>query len=209
MDVRWPLHYEDWDSDTFYSLVEAVHDLVARPRHTDRHNFDDCRGHFFYFARSPAQVFYRWGVDQLLDRHLAGLHLAAGGEDKGRLVHPAGDDRDELVEQALQTPNPGDRQAVRHAIALFRNRAADRENKRSAILTLVALLEERRSLIKTELMSQDEGALFQIANEFAIRHRRADQHGDYPDAFLEWIFWCYLATVELTDRIVASQADSP
>ena len=90
MDVRWPLHYEDWDSDTFYSLIEAVHDLVARPRHTDWHNFDDCRGHYFDFARNPAQVLYRWEVDQLLDRHGAGLHLAAGGEDKGRLVTQQG-----------------------------------------------------------------------------------------------------------------------
>jgi len=193
----------------FYSLVEAVHDLVVRPRHRDRHSFNDCRGHYFHFARTPTQVLYRWEVDQLLDLHSAGLHLAAGGEDKGRLVHPAGEDRDELVKQALQAPNPGDGQAIRHAIALFSNRAVDRENKRRAILTLVGLLEERRSLIKTELTSKDEGALLQIANQFAIRHRRADQHGDYPDAYLDWIFWCYLATVELTDRIAASQSNSP
>jgi hypothetical protein len=209
MDILWPLHYQDWDNDTFYGLVEVVHDLVARPRHRARHNLPDCAWHYSDFARTPGQVLYRWEVDQLLDRYGARLHLASGGEDKGRLVHPAGDDRDELVEQALRTPHPGDRDAVRHAVALFRHRGADREDKRSATLTLVALLEERRSLIKAELMSKDEGALFQIANQFAIRHRRADQHGDYPDAYLDWIFWCYLATVELTDRIVASQVDSP
>ena len=208
VDVRWPLQHEEWDRDTFFSLVEAVHDLVARPRHRDRHGLPECGWHYSHFARTPGQILYRWNVDQLLERSGAGLRLAAAGEDKGRLVHAADDDREALVEQALQTPNPRDRKAVRHAIALFRSRVADRESKLSATVTLVGLLEERRALIKTELMSQDEGALFQIANQFAIRHRRADQHGDYPDAYLDWIFWCYLATVELTDRIVASQIDS-
>jgi hypothetical protein len=163
---------------------------------------------YSHFARTPGQILYRWNVDQLLERYGADLRLAAAGEDKGRLVHAADDDREALVEQAVQTPNPRDRQAVRHAIALFRSRGADRESKLSATVTLVGLLEERRALIKTELLGQDEGALFQIANQFAIRHRRADQHGDYPDAYLDWMFWCYLATVELTDRIVASQIDS-
>lgn len=206
-DVRWPLHYEDWDSDAFYDLIEAVHDLVARPRHRDRHNLPNCGWHYSDFARSPGQVLYRWDVDQLFDLHGVGWRLAAGGEDKGRLVRAAGDDRDELVEQALQAPNPGDREAVRHAIALFRNRAADRENKRSAVLALQRVLENRRSLIKTELMSKDEGALFQIANEFDLRHSGQRQRTDYEDAYLDWIFWWYLATVELTDCLAASQAD--
>jgi hypothetical protein len=208
VDGLWPLRYEDWDIDTFYSLIEAVHDLVGRPRHRDRHDFGGCSWHYSNFAPTPAQVLYRWDVNQLLDRYSAGLRIAAEGEDTGRLVRVAGDDRNELVERTLQTPNLGDRDAVRHAVALFRNRAADRENKRSAVLALHRVLEDRRSLIKAELMSKDEGALFQIANEFDLRHSGARQRTDYEDAYLDWIFWWYLATVELTDRIGASQVGS-
>jgi len=207
VDGLWPLRYQDWDSDTFYGLIEVVHDLVARPRHREQHSFDGCSGHYSNFAQTPAQVLFRWEVDQLLDRYGVGLRLAAGGEDMGRLVRAAGDDRDKLVEQALQTPNPSDRNAVRHAIALFRSRGVDRENKRSAVLALHRVFEDRRPLIKTELMRKDEGALFQIANEFDLRHSGERQRPDYEDAYLDWIFWWYLATVELTDRIVASQVD--
>jgi len=207
VDGLWPLRYQDWDSDTFYGLVEVVHDLLARPRHREQHAGDGCSGHYSNFAQTPAQVLYRWAVDQLLDRYGVGLRLAADGEDKGRLVHAAGDDRDELVEQALQTPHPGDRNALRHAIALFRSRAADRETKRSAVLALHRVLEDRRTQIKTELMSKDAGALFQIANEFDLRHSGQRQGTDYEDAYLDWVFWWYLATMELTDRIVASQVD--
>jgi hypothetical protein len=207
-DISWPPLSQDWDSDTLYGLIEAVHDLIARPRHRDRHLIVGCRWHYSDFAKTPGQILYRRDVNQLLDRFGAGLRLASEGEDMGRLVRVAGDDRTELVERTLQTPNPGDRDAVRHAVALWRDRAANRDMKRSAVLALHRVLEDRRSLIKAELMSKDEGALFQIANEFDLRHSGARQRTDYEDAYLDWIFWWYLATVELTDRIGASQVDS-
>ena len=47
------------------------------------------------------------------------------------------------------------------------------------------------------MLRGDEGALFQIANRFAIRHQNADQQSNYADAYLDWIFWWYLATVDL------------
>ncbi len=68
------------------------------------------------------------------------------------------------------------------------------------------VLEERRSPLKAELQRRDEGALFQIANEFAVRHQRDGQRGDYDEAFRDWVFWWYLATIELTDRIIARDA---
>lgn len=45
--------------------------------------------------------------------------------------------------------------------------------------------------------------MFQIANQFAIRNQIADQQTDYDEASLEWIYWRCLATVELTNRLVA------
>jgi hypothetical protein len=43
------------------------------------------------------------------------------------------------------------------------------------------------------------------ANNFAIRHQRRGQQGDYDPVFLDWIFWLYLGTVELTNRLLARQ----
>jgi hypothetical protein len=206
-DVLWPLHYEDWDRDTFYSLIEAVHDLVARPRHRDRHNLSDCGWHYSAFAPTLGQALYRWEVDQLLDRHAAGLRLADAGEDKGRLVHPAGDDRDELVQRALHSPEAKVRDLVDHAVAQFRGRGATFLAKREATKTLADVLEHRKGLLKAELFRKDEDALFHIANAFEIRHINESQKGDYDPAFLDWVFWWYLATIELTDRLLARQMD--
>ncbi len=85
---------------------------------------------------------------------------------------------------------------------------ADREAKRSAVVALARVLEDRRRLLKAELVSSDEGALFHIANKFDLRHRDGKQHQRYAEAFLDWIFWWYLATIELTDRLHAEQQAS-
>jgi hypothetical protein len=86
--------------------------------------------------------------------------------------------------------------------------APSEHDKRSAAINLAGVLEERRALLKAEMATKDEGALFEIANRFAIRHRNVTQQADYDPAFLDWVFWWYLATIELTDRILARQETS-
>jgi hypothetical protein len=99
--------------------------------------------------------------------------------------------------------NRGSRSARGRTI---RGRGATTEDKRSACVALAGVLERRRALLKEELFKKDEGALFQIANEFGLRHRAAGQKGDYDPVFLDWVFWWFLGTVELTDRLLARQA---
>ena len=94
----------------------------------------------------------------------------ARGHRGGR--RPAGRDRGpparaELLDRVLVTPKAVAAGHVRHAITLFRGRGADEHAKRSAIVTLAGVLEDRRELLKAELLRKDEGALFQIANESA------------------------------------------
>jgi hypothetical protein len=203
----WPLggSSERWDDDTFYGLIEVFHDLVVRPRHRWRHDWRQCGWHWGEFARPPGQALYRWQVNQLLEQSLIGLRLAGEGEDIGRLVAATDDARTELGSRMATRTDPRTGDRVRYALALFRARGATEHDKRSAIVTLCGVLEERRGLLKTELFRKDEGALFQIANEFAIRHQSETQKDDYNPAFLDWVFWWYLATVELTDRLLERQ----
>ncbi|MFF3601683.1 hypothetical protein [Kitasatospora indigofera] len=204
----WPLRPEEWDEDTFFGLVEVFHDLVSRPRDRSFHAFNGCGWHYKEFHIRPARMLYRWRVNRILAD--AGLHyrLADEGEDLGRLVAVTDDARANLVHRAMAVTDPDIKQRTAHAIALYRSRSASVEEKRSAIIALAGILEERRDLIRAELGKPDDSALFQIANRFEIRHRDASQQDDYDPAFLDWIFWWYLATVELTTILAHRQQTS-
>ncbi|MFD5192811.1 hypothetical protein ACFWMU_32665 [Streptomyces sp. NPDC058357] len=200
----WPLSPATWDEDTFFGLIEVFHDLLSRPRTRRFHSYAGCGWHHSEFHNGPARLLYRSKVNELLREVGIEYELAAEGEDLGRLVAVTDDARSALVDHALTGSTPDITARVRHAVALFRARGAAAESKRSAIVALAGILEERRALLKEQL-GKDEGALFDIANRYDLRHRRADQRGDYDEAFLDWIFWWYLGTVELSNRLIASR----
>jgi hypothetical protein len=206
--VEWPpmRPRAGWTRDQFYDLVEVLHDLVARPTSREYHDYEGCGWHYRDFTTGSARRLYRWQVNRLLAASTLGLRLAESGEDIGRLVRAEPTGLEDLPDKALAAATPETADRLRHAIALFRSRTAGVEERRSAVIALAGVLEERRGLLKAELLTKDEGALFQIANTFAIRHQRPDQRGDYDRAFLDWLFWWYLSTVNLTDQLPARQA---
>ncbi|USX56463.1 hypothetical protein [Lentzea sp. HUAS12] len=207
----WPLD-PDWlgkNLDLFCDVVEVLHDLVARPTTRSIHPFNECGWHHGDFVIETGRAVYRWRVNMLLRQSDLGLRLAEEGEDIGRMVVTTSDSRAELVEALVATEgDTGDQ--VRHAVALFRRRGADRNEKRSAIVSLGRVLENKRKLLRAELLSKDEDALFLIANRFDIRHQNEVQKSDYDEIFLDWIYWWYLATIELADKLAArgSSTDS-
>jgi hypothetical protein len=204
----WPLRPDSWDEDTFFGLIEVFHDLAVRPRERNLHSYNGCGWHYSGFGTDTGRALYRWRINRLLTSAGIELRLAEAGEDVGRLVRVVDAGRADLIQRSLQAPDAAVAERVAHALAQFRGRAATMHDKRSAVLTLAGILEERRELIREKIGKKDEGALFSIANEFAIRHQRRGQQGDYDQVFLDWIFWWYLATIELTGRLLARQVDA-
>lgn len=201
----WPVAPDKWDDSTFYGLIEVYHDLVSRPRERHYHDYAMCGWHYSHFSAAAGREVYRWKANELLQAAGISYRLADTGEDQGRLVAVFDDGRSALLAEVLGRTQPDTATRVHHAVALFRRRGATGEDKRSALITLAGILEERRQLIRAELVSADEGALFHIANKFAIRHQNRQQLSDYDPAFLDWVFWWYLGTVELTNRIISRQ----
>ncbi|WP_206474201.1 hypothetical protein [Dietzia sp. KRD202] len=205
----WPLNADRLaeDEDLMYSVIEFLHDQVARPRSPGHyHSFCDCGWHRSSFDVFTGREVYRWRVNKLLARGASGLRLADEGEDAGRLVYTTDEGRTDLTEAVVQRDGSTADEQVRHAITLFRSRQADRHQKRSAIMALALVLEERRNnILKDALPNKDRNELFRIANEFNIRHQDGKQKSDYDDFYLDWVFWLFLATIELTNRIAEDQ----
>ena len=196
----WLAEPKTWSLPDLCDLVEVFHDLAARPTKGSHHSFADCGWHPSAFDRSSGRAFYRWRMNQLLDQTIFGLRLAESGEDVGRMVQVSSEGLVHLIDDVLESDG-GASGEVRHAIAGFRGRSATREEQRSSVVSLAGVLEMRREILSENLLTKDENSLFEIANRFDLRHRRADQYSDYGTEFLEWIFYWYLATVQLIDRL--------
>ncbi|WP_309131161.1 hypothetical protein [Brevibacterium sp.] len=198
----WPLSPKRLasDLDLFCDAIEVIHDLVARPRSRVQHSFNDCGWHYEDFSSTTGMKIYRWRINAICENNELNVRISNIGEDVGRMVIITDLARSDLIDSAASSSGSAGG-AVRHAIALFRKRDADEHDKRSAIVSLAYILEERRARLKQELFKKDEGSLFQIANEFHIRHKTASQKADYDPVFLDWVFWWYLATIELTNQL--------
>jgi len=91
-------------------------------------------------------------------------------------------------------------------VTRFRTRGASIDDRRHAVRDLADVLEALRPDIKESMLSADEGALFNIANNFAIRHNNRQQKGDYDRVtWLRWTFYVYLATIHAVLRIRTAQ----
>lgn len=204
----WPLHLRRLaaDQDLFFDVVEWLHDQVARPLGEEHwHSWNGCGRHHREFDVASGREIYRWRVNKLFARSVHPLRLAEDGEETGRLVATTDEGRTELIAAVTQRNENGEiGDQVRHAVALFRQRGASRHQKRSAVVALAGVLEERRhTVLKEHLSKGDRGALFDLANNFHLRHQDPRQLKEYDDFFLDWIFWWYLSTIELTDRLIS------
>jgi hypothetical protein len=79
----WPLDPRRLaeDTNTFFDVIELLHDLVSRPRTGWFHTYCDCGWHYSDFSRSSGVQLYRWHVNRLRSRSNLGLRLAADGEE--------------------------------------------------------------------------------------------------------------------------------
>ena len=87
------------------------------------------------------------------------------------------------------------------AIIKFRRHGSSLDDRRQAVRDLADVLEYLRPNLKTLLSKKDEADLFNIANNFGIRHHNEKQKTNYDTAiWLSWMFYFYLSTIHVVLR---------
>lgn len=87
----------------------------------------------------------------------------------------------------------------------YRRHGSTIDDRRQAVRDLADVLEYLRPKMKTLLTKSDENDLFNIANNFGIRHHNAKQKTSYDTAiWLSWMFYFYLATLHVILRKIDS-----
>jgi hypothetical protein len=208
-DDLWPYreHGFEWDADAVFDMVEAMHDLVSEPIDGRYHSFNGCGMHYTLFNRPQGQETYRSEMNGVLRRCDPPYEI----DGMGQIVESAPEEFHALLSAPVPPGTEHDliTSKIEAAVKRFRTRGASLDDRRHAVRDLADVLEALRSDIKESMLSADEGALFNLANNFAIRHNNRQQRGDYDRiVWLRWAFYVYLATIHAVLRVRSAQRES-
>ncbi len=198
----WPVEtkLEQYDEDALFDVIELLYDLVSKPLEGFEHKWNNCGWHYSTFDKKIGQSEFRSEINLFLNGYLEGYELTQNGE----ILLTGGPGLRELLIEEIPTYDPKNvDEKVKYAVQKFRRHRATAEEKREAVRLLAEVLEFLRPEIRKLPLTKDEGDLFNIANNFGIRHHRPGEKTEYDhDVYLEWIFYSYLSTIHLIIRLV-------
>ncbi|WP_255147332.1 hypothetical protein [Synechococcus sp. ATX 2A4] len=199
---------DDFTEDEIFDLIEFLYDHVSQPIPSSGHyhSWNQCGHHYSEFIQGSAQDEFRDEINDLLRDYNEGYELSR----KGEILSLPGGSLEPLLQAAVPAYDPSNVSArVEAAVEKFRRRKSSIEDRRDAIRDLADVLEHLRPQLKNVLRSQDEADLFNIANNFGIRHHNARQKIDYDRLiWLSWIFYFYLATIHAAVRLVQKSEET-
>ncbi|MDQ3964689.1 MAG: hypothetical protein M3277_12395 [Actinomycetota bacterium] len=202
-DEMWPLvkRVEQYSEEDIFDMIELLHDHVSKPIDGHYHDYAGCGWHYSSFDREAGQQTFRAEINDFLPDYGTGYELSEDGE----VVHLADPGLQPLLETNLPvTDRKGQEKVsdrVTAAIRKFRRHGASIDDRRDAVRSLADVLEYLRPQVKRVLTSKDEGDLFNIANNFGIRHHTDTQKTEYDQTvWLSWMFYFYLATIHVVIR---------
>lgn len=193
-DNLWPLleYVENYNEDDLFDVIEFFHDHISKPLDGYYHNFSDCGYHYHTFDSTTGRKEYRARINRLLENYKTGFEIS----DTGEILELAQPGMAHLLAAGIPTKDTNVASRVETAISKFRRYRSTLDERRGAIRDLADALEYLRPQIKDVLTKSDESDLFNLANNFGIRHHNQQQKMDYDDTiWLSWMFYFYLATI--------------
>lgn len=198
----WPVNsacLEYTESDLF-DVVELLHDHISKGVIGRNHTYGNCGMHYTTFDKESGQNEFRDRLNELLKDYNDGYELSLIGE----IVHLPLSGTEPLLNNPPPPYDPKNVDSlIQYAINCYKSSRSSITEKRNSVKMLADVLEFLRPKITAILTTQDEKDLFNIANNFGIRHNKANQKTEYDqEIWLDWIFYNYLATVNCVIRLI-------
>ena len=207
----WPIYrglqeYR-YSEDDLLDVLEFLHEHCSMPTKCQYHGFSDCGYHCTEFDpdREKGRREIREKINPILEMYGTGYELSADGEilEKGE-TH-----LDALLTVSLP---PVDRDnvetRVEAACTEFRRHRSSLSDRRQALRELADVLEFLRPQLRKVLTKADESDLFNLLNNFGIRHHTTEQKTDYDKPiFYSWMFYHHLAAIHAGIRLIKKAND--
>ena len=187
-----------------FDLLEFLFDHISEPRdwgemvtdtgwqYSDYRYYDEKAGKTKFLEM--ANVFLRdYGVG--FELSFDGTILAIGNDGLESILNA------EIIEYNETSVD----NKVRDAILKWRNRSLSWDLRREAIREMADVFEwlQKNEDLEKVIKPKDSSVLFNIANNFAIRHHEPKQQSNYEkEIWYPWMFHFYLATYHATIRLL-------
>ncbi len=204
-----PFPIAGWDKgdlteDNLFDVIEFMYDHISKPGEFGYYTTDTGFNYQDYidYDEDEGKKEYRENLNSVLVNYRDGYELNADGQILAKASYG--------LEQILDADIPEYDEKnvdskVREAVRKWRNRQLDITEKKQAIVELAGVFEwlTKSKKLSIALSKKDDAMLFDIANNFAIRHHDPKQKINYDkNIWYAWIFHFYLATYHAAIRII-------
>ncbi len=199
----WPIDrkLDFYSEDDIFDIIEFLYDHCSKPIEKNWHGWNECGWHCETFNKSEGQNEFREKINRILEIYQMGYELSPHGE----ILRLPDIGLETLLEAEVPSVDPENVNVRVEAAKLkFRRHKSSLEDRRDAIRDLADVLEFLRPKLKEVFMTSDENDLFNIANNFSIRHHNDKQKAQYDKPiWYSWLFYFYLATIHAAIRLIA------
>lgn len=195
---------DEYEEEDLLDIIEFLHDHCSKPTQRHYHSWSECGWHCEAFDKPTGQEEYREKINRFLSIYDKGYELSGDGE----ILELAESGLEGLIEAPLPQIDPENvEERINAARRKFRRYKASLDERRDAVRDLVDVLEYLRPKVKATLLPKDEADLFNLANNFGIRHHNENQKQNYDKSvWYSWMFYFNLATIHVVLRLIAKQA---
>ena len=189
----------NYTEDDFFDVIEFLHDHCSKGLNGYYHNWNNCGYHYEEFNDIEGQKYFRETLNPILREYKDGFEISESGE----ILFLSDNGLSNLFEADIPTNDKDNvSNKINSAILKFRRHKSTLDDRREAIRELADVLEYLRPSIKLHLNKKDDNDIFNIANNFGIRHHNKDQQTEYDKAiWYSWIFYYFLATLHAVLRM--------
>lgn len=186
---------ENKKSNLVFDAIEFLYRFVSKPgewgtvtNHTGWNSED-----FLSYNDAEGKLEFKDETNILLNAFDQGYELQSDGN-----ILFIGDETVNFIDTDFPEYNKENIDSAIHlALKWWKNRNQTLDDKKKAILKLAGILEylKKDGTLLQILEKQDSSDLFNIANNFGIRHHNPDQKTEYDkNIWYDWIFQYYLNT---------------
>ena len=195
----WPIHTKSsfYSEDDLFDVIEFLYQYVSKPLEGSYHGYSDCGMHWETFNKAQGQAEYRDKVNTVLGHYDHPFELSPTGE----VLHRPEFGFEQIIESDIPSEDSNITGRFNAAVRRYLRHGSNLDDRRQAVRDLADVLEYLRPKMKSLLTSADEKDLFNLVNNFGVRHHNNKQKTGYDaELWFNWMFYFFLATIHVVLR---------